>query len=83
MGAELFHAYRRTSRQDEANSRISQYSERTSKTLPVASLVLLLFNQRAANPARGAYFIPTLKTIGNIIVSVADQQRRHGCGGKI
>jgi len=72
VGAELFHANRRTGRQDEANSRISQYSERILKALPVAWLVLLLFNHRAANPSRGAYFVPKLKTMGNIIVSVAD-----------
>jgi len=82
VGSELFHVYRRTGRQDEANSRISQYSESTLQTLPVALLVLLLFTHRAANPPRGAYFVPALKTMGNITVSVVDQQRRHACRGK-
>jgi hypothetical protein len=72
VGAELLHAYRRTGRQDETDS-ISQYSERTLKTLPVALLVLLLLNHSAASPSRGAYFVPTLKTISNIIVSLINR----------
>jgi hypothetical protein len=44
VGAELFHAFGRTDRHDEANSHFSQFCERVQKALSSNELVSVCYN---------------------------------------